>query len=111
VIGTWKCNQRVDIRNAPQKGWAHPDHSAYMTCNNANQGMNMPKAKLDSEVTPEQRRRAVATILARGVLCRLLVLCGHTQGGGELHVLPNLKVLTGEAEYGNPQIQQILELR
>jgi hypothetical protein len=28
----------------------------------------MPKVTLDSEMTPEQRRRAVAVILARGVL-------------------------------------------
>ena len=28
----------------------------------------MPKAKPDSEMSPEQRRRAVAVILARGVL-------------------------------------------
>ncbi len=40
----------------------------------------------------------------------LLVLCGHTHGGGEVHVLDNLRVLTGEAEYGDPAIQQVLEI-
>lgn len=41
---------------------------------------------------------------------RLLVLCGHTHDGGELQVLDNLRVLTGEARYGHPEIQQILEI-
>jgi hypothetical protein len=35
----------------------------------------------------------------------LLVLCGHTHSSGEAQVLPNLKVLTGEAVYGRPEIQ------
>ena len=41
--------------------------------------------------------------------CQLLVLCGHTHGGGEIQVLENLRVVTGQAEYGKPQIQQIME--
>jgi len=41
---------------------------------------------------------------------RLLVLCGHTHGGGELKVLENLHVLTGEAEYGEPAIQQVVNI-
>jgi len=41
---------------------------------------------------------------------RLTVLCGHTHGGGELQVLENLRVLTGEARYGQPAIQQVLEI-
>jgi len=40
----------------------------------------------------------------------LLVLCGHTHGGGEVQVLPNLRVLTGEAEYGDPVVQTVLEI-
>lgn len=39
----------------------------------------------------------------------LLVLCGHTHGEGQLHVLDNLQVLTAGAEYGSPQIQRIFE--
>jgi 3',5'-cyclic-AMP phosphodiesterase len=35
----------------------------------------------------------------------LLVLCGHTHSSGTAQVLPNLKVLTGEAVYGRPEIQ------
>ncbi len=38
----------------------------------------------------------------------LLVLCGHTHGGGEIKVLDNLRVLTGEAQYGRLRINGIL---
>ena len=33
------------------------------------------------------------------------VLCGHTHSLGEYQPLPNLRVLTGAAEYGKPSIQ------
>jgi predicted phosphohydrolase len=36
---------------------------------------------------------------------RLTVLCGHTHSGGECRPLPNLRVLTGAAEYGRPCVQ------
>jgi len=39
--------------------------------------------------------------------CEIPVLCRHTHGG-ELQVLENLRVVTGPAEYGRPQIQQVL---
>jgi 3',5'-cyclic-AMP phosphodiesterase len=42
--------------------------------------------------------------------CQILVLCGHTHGGGELQVLENLRVLTGPAEYGKPEIEQVLQV-
>ncbi len=42
---------------------------------------------------------------------KLLVLCGHTHGGGELQVLDNLQVLTGEARYGQPVIQRVFEIQ
>jgi len=35
----------------------------------------------------------------------LLVLCGHTHSSGAAQILPNLKVLTGEAVYGRPEVQ------
>ena len=41
---------------------------------------------------------------------QILVLCGHTHDGGELEVLENLRVVTGPAEYGKPEIQQIIEV-
>lgn len=37
----------------------------------------------------------------------LTVLCGHTHSSGEAELLPNLKVFTGKAEYGRPEIQKI----
>lgn len=37
----------------------------------------------------------------------LLVLCGHTHGIGTAHILPNLTVLTGGAEYGEPMLQRL----
>ncbi len=40
---------------------------------------------------------------------QMTVLCGHTHGKGEAHILPNLRVLTGGAEYGNPTIQEIFD--
>ena len=39
---------------------------------------------------------------------QLDVYCGHTHSPGAAHILPNLKVFTGEAEYGAPQINQII---
>jgi Icc-related predicted phosphoesterase len=41
---------------------------------------------------------------------QLLVLCGHTHSGGEVQVADNLRVLTGEAEYGKPGINRILDV-
>ncbi len=40
--------------------------------------------------------------------CQMLVLCGHTHGGGEIQVLENLRVLTGPAEYGKPEIERVI---
>jgi Icc protein len=39
----------------------------------------------------------------------MVVLCGHTHGGGEAHILPNLRVVTGGARYRYPQVQTVLE--
>jgi len=39
---------------------------------------------------------------------RMTVLCGHTHSPGECRPLPNLRVLTGAARYGQPAIQQPL---
>jgi len=39
----------------------------------------------------------------------ILVLCGHTHGGGEVQVRENLRVLTGPAEYGKPQVNRVFE--
>ncbi len=37
-------------------------------------------------------------------------MCGHTHGEGEAQILPNLKVLTGGATYGEPTLQRVLEV-
>jgi predicted MPP superfamily phosphohydrolase len=42
--------------------------------------------------------------------CQILVLCGHTHGGGEIQVAENLRVVTGPAEYGRPEIQRVFEV-
>ncbi|HEY8376824.1 MAG TPA: metallophosphoesterase [Nannocystis sp.] len=39
----------------------------------------------------------------------ITVLCGHTHGSGEAQILPNLRVLTGGAEYRRPELQRVLE--
>jgi len=39
------------------------------------------------------------------------VLCGHTHGEGEVQLRPNLRVLTGGAEYGYPQIKQVFTVQ
>ena len=41
---------------------------------------------------------------------KLLVLCGHTHGGGEIQPSDNIRVLTGEAEYGKPRISRVLDV-
>jgi Icc protein len=37
------------------------------------------------------------------------VCCGHTHGAGEVHMRPNLHVITGGAVYGAPAINQIFD--
>lgn len=41
---------------------------------------------------------------------QLTVLCGHTHSGGEAQILPNLRVLSGTADYGLPVVQRFLEV-
>ena len=41
---------------------------------------------------------------------QITVLCGHTHGAGEARISDNLLVLTGGAEYGQPEIQRVFEL-
>jgi 3',5'-cyclic AMP phosphodiesterase CpdA len=49
-------------------------------------------------------------IMAANSKSRLLVLCGHTHGSGDVRIAENLQVLTGGAEYGTPVIQGILDV-
>jgi len=39
---------------------------------------------------------------------RLTVLCGHTHSSGEFVPIPNVRVVTGAAEYGSPGICRVL---
>lgn len=40
----------------------------------------------------------------------MTVLCGHTHQRADAHVLPNLRIVTGAAEYRRPGVQQIWEV-
>jgi predicted phosphohydrolase len=42
--------------------------------------------------------------------CHITVLCGHTHHSGTVHMKPNLRIITGSAEYGLPCIQDVFEL-
>lgn len=39
---------------------------------------------------------------------QLLVLCGHTHSGKDIQILPNLRVVTGQAELGIPNVQGLI---
>ncbi len=41
---------------------------------------------------------------------RMTVLCGHTHGAGHAQILPNLEVITGPAEYGEPAVQRVFDV-
>jgi hypothetical protein len=49
-------------------------------------------------------------IMKRYPTRQLLVLAGHTHSPGEVAILPNLKVVTGGARYGFPQVQRVWEV-
>jgi predicted MPP superfamily phosphohydrolase len=53
---------------------------------------------------------ALREIMAAHPQRRLTVLCGHTHGQGEAEILPNLRVLTGGAMYGQPEVQRVFEV-
>ncbi len=40
----------------------------------------------------------------------MTVLCGHTHSSGHAQILENLEVFTGDAVYGQPKIQQVLDV-
>lgn len=41
---------------------------------------------------------------------QMTVYCGHTHNEGTVQILRNLKVITGAAEYGKPQINEVLTI-
>lgn len=67
----------------------------------------------DDEWLPHFTCHALGEAILRQMRTRLdrqlTVLCGHTHGRGESQILPNVRVLTGGAEYGFPEIQRVFE--
>jgi len=41
---------------------------------------------------------------------KLTVLCGHTHSRGECQPLPNVQILTGAAQYGQPEVERVFNL-
>ena len=41
---------------------------------------------------------------------KFLILCGHTHGGGEFQASGNIRVLTGEAEYGKLNVTKFVQV-
>jgi Icc protein len=53
---------------------------------------------------------AVKTVMAGYPDKHLLFLCGHAHYGADIHLLPNLHVITGRSKTGIPRIQQTFEI-
>ena len=66
----------------------------------------------DDNLLPYFASRVVGDVMEKVMQAHpqsnLLVLCGHTHGGGEIKILDNLRVRTGEAEYGRLRINAIV---
>lgn len=54
--------------------------------------------------------RAILDLMAQHPGNELTVLCGHTHSSGQCQPLPNVTILTGGAEYGQPEVQRVFEL-
>ncbi|MCE9552773.1 MAG: metallophosphoesterase [Planctomycetes bacterium] len=52
---------------------------------------------------------AILEIMPKYPRRRLTVLCGHTHSRGECQPLPNVKILTGAAQYGHPAVERVLD--
>lgn len=66
----------------------------------------------DDDWLPHFSCRAMGEVLLEAMAAHpdrdLTVLCGHCHGAGEAQILPNLRVRTGGAEYGHPELQRVL---
>lgn len=51
---------------------------------------------------------ALEDIMSRNPKKELLVLCGHSHHGQDIHILPNLRVITGHSDLGIPGIQGLI---
>jgi 3',5'-cyclic-AMP phosphodiesterase len=69
----------------------------------------------DEDWLPHFTCKAVGDVLYEAMGARpdrqMTVLCGHTHGAGTAQILPNLEVKTGGAEYGWPNLQEMLLVR
>lgn len=52
----------------------------------------------------------LAELMRKNPQNNMTVLCGHTHSSGFAHILTNLSVLTGGAEYGRPELQGVFNL-
>ncbi len=72
-------------------------------------------AQPDNAYLPHFTCKAVGDVLLEIMSAhpdqQLTVLCGHSHGAGDTYLLPNLRVMTGGAEYGKPVIQQVFAFR
>jgi hypothetical protein len=68
----------------------------------------------DDDYLPHFACRAVGDRLAAIMRDRpsqmMTVLCGHTHSSGAVRILDNLIVYTGQAQYGEPELQRVFEL-
>ena len=68
----------------------------------------------DDDWLPHFTCKAVGDVLRETMAARpdrkMTVLCGHTHGSGEAQILPNLRVVTGGAVYGRPQLQRVFDV-
>jgi hypothetical protein len=69
----------------------------------------------DSAWLPWFTCNAMGDVLARAAAAHpdvaVLVLCGHTHGGGRSRIAPNLEVVTGAARYGAPSLTGRVDTR
>lgn len=68
----------------------------------------------DDEWAPHFTCKAMGDVILETMAARpdrrLIVLCGHTHGSGEVWPLPNVQILTGGAVYGQPTITREFEI-
>lgn len=68
----------------------------------------------DDNFLPHFGCRATGDVLRAAMLehpeVSMTVYCGHTHSGGFAEILPNLKVITGGAEYYKPRIADIIKI-
>lgn len=68
----------------------------------------------NDEWLPHVCCKAVGDVLREAMAARpdrrMTVLCGHTHQPADAQVLPNLRVITGGAEYYKPRLQRVLDV-